>query len=221
MEQRPVVLVHGGLYEDVDASTFWGRTGIGAAFREAGYPVVAPNRPPRPRSWEAERDALLVAISSRATDPVHIVAGSNGCSAALRAVVDAPGVAKDLVLCWPPTPGVEQIDAATRERITRQVGGATADRLLAGETQRGILDEELETIGIPVTLVPSEPEDPFHQRATVEALARLLPMVRIAEPTPPALRPNFAHHRSRFVAMVIAAISGDRQVSFDDWRRAD
>jgi hypothetical protein len=218
MAATPLVLVHGGLYEDVDATRFWGRTGIGTGLRTAGFAVHAPARPVAPRSWEEERDALLMAISSRTTEPVALVAASNGCSVALRAVIDMPGVARALVLCWPATAGDGAIDAAVRERIIPVAGGATADRLLAGQTVRGVLDDELEHVGIPVAIVPSEVDDPVHQRATVQALYRYLPQVMVLEPAPPALRPNFRHYRARFIANLEAAITGERIADWDDWR---
>lgn len=213
-----LVLVHGGLYENVDAAGFWGRTGIGAGLRAAGFAVHAPARPAMPRSWEEERDALLMAISSRTGDPVAVVAASNGCSAALRAAIDMPGVARSLVLCWPATAGDEAIDASVRERIIPVAGGATADRLLAGQTIRGVLDVELEHIGIPVAIVPSEADDPFHQRATVQRLYRRLPQVTVLEPAPPAPQPNFRHYRARFIANLAATINGERVADWDDWR---
>ncbi len=203
----PVVLVHGGLYEGADPGMFWGQTGIGAGLTSAGFRVLAPTRPEAPRSWEAERDALIVAIGQRSRDPVSIVAASNGCSAALRAIVDMPDLASRLVLCWPTTAGDPEFDSEARQRILKHVGHSTADRLLAGETIRGLLDSELERVGIPVTIVPSEPDDPFHRQETVARLKRLLPDVRVTEPTPPARQPSFRHHRSRFIAMVVDAIS--------------
>ena len=218
MAGSPLVLVHGGLYEDVDAASFWGRTGIGAGLRAMGFSVHAPARPSAPRSWEEERDALLMAISSRTSDPVAMVAASNGCSVALRAVLDMPGVARALVLCWPATAGDEAIDASARERIIPIAGGATADRLLAGQIIRGVLDDELEHIGIPVAIVPSEADDAFHQRSTVQGLYRHLPQVTILEPAPPALRSNFRHYRARFIANVAATISGERVADWSDWR---
>jgi hypothetical protein len=206
MSRTSVVLVHGGLYEDVDPATFWGKTGIGSGLRAAGYSVIAPIRPQRPRSWEAERDALVVAVTSATTPPVAIVAASNGCSVALRALADVPELAAHLVLCWPATAGIPEYDAAVRQRVLDVAGTPTADRLLAGETIRGLLDEELETIATPVTIVPSEAHDPFHTRETVDQLVRCLPSVRVLEPVPPALWSEFRHYRSRFVAMLVDAI---------------
>jgi hypothetical protein len=158
-------------------------------------------------SWEEERDSLITFVTKHMVPPVGIVAASNGCSAALRAVVDRPGIARRLVLCWPATAGDPKIDASTRAGIVASVGGRIADRLLAGETIRGLLDRELESIGIPVTIVPSEPEDPLHQPPTVERLVRLLPEVHLGPAAPPALRPDFTPHRSSFLAAVVAALT--------------
>jgi hypothetical protein len=81
-----------------------------------------------------------------------------------------------------------------------------------------VLDDELEHIGIPVAIVPSEVDDPFHQRSTVRGLYRRLPRVTVLEPSPPALRPNFRHHRARFIADVAATITGERVADWSDWR---
>jgi hypothetical protein len=94
----PVVLVHGGFYEDVDARRFWETTGIGPALRTHGFAVVVPNRPLSPVSWEQERDALVSFVTSRLAPPVGLVAASNGCSGTVRAVIDRPGIARRLVL---------------------------------------------------------------------------------------------------------------------------
>jgi hypothetical protein len=86
-------------------------------------------------------------------------------------------------------------------------GRRAADRLLAGDTIRGVLDRELESIDIRVTIVPSEPGDPFHRAGTVEALRRILPNVHVTASTPPPLRPNFRDHRSRLIADLSAALA--------------
>ena len=206
MTSTPVVLVHGGLYEDADPAMFWGQTGIGAGLRTAGYRVFAVTRPASPRSWEAERDSLAVAISAKTDEPVALVAASNGCSAAMRCAIDIPDMVSTIVLCWPATAGDPKIDAAVREQIMRTVSSSTADRLLVGETIRGTLDVELETVAMPVTVIPSELGDPYHRRETVDRLKQLLPNVRIGQPTPPAPHADFRHYRSRFVAMLADAI---------------
>ena len=60
-EDRSVmVLVHGGLWEDMDAERFWVRPGVVAGLAGAGVEVVAPDRLPRPDSWAAEVRHLLV-----------------------------------------------------------------------------------------------------------------------------------------------------------------
>ena len=49
-----MVLVHGGLWEDMDAERFWVRPGVMRGLAAAGVEVSAPNRLPRPDSWAAE-----------------------------------------------------------------------------------------------------------------------------------------------------------------------
>ena len=57
--KQAVVLVHGGLWEDMDAERFWVRPGVVAAQEARGVPVLAPDRLPHPRSWADEVAHLL------------------------------------------------------------------------------------------------------------------------------------------------------------------
>ena len=107
------MLVHGGLYEPMDAAAFWVRPGIMDGLSQRGLTVIAPNRIEGPTSW-AEEAAHLVALNTL-EGPAHVVAGSNGCSAAVRLAIDHPDVVASLVLCWPATNGSEQ------NRLTRHV----------------------------------------------------------------------------------------------------
>lgn len=40
----PLVLLHGGLWEDMDAARFWVRPGVVAGLAAAGVAVVVPDR---------------------------------------------------------------------------------------------------------------------------------------------------------------------------------
>ncbi len=201
----PVVLVHGGLWEELDAERFWRRPGISAGLMAAGFRVSAPDRPRRPASWPTEARQLAGLLPDR---PAVIIAGSNGCSAAARLAVDAPDRVHRLVLAWPATAGDPGVDARTRQRLS-ELGASeqVIDGLLAGGTLRGVTDTELAALTLPVAILPSVPENPQHQRRTVAALLRLLPHAEILAGFPEPPRPEFAGHRDRLVASLITLIS--------------
>jgi hypothetical protein len=52
--------------------------------------------------------------------------------------------------------------------------------LLAGQTLRGVADADLAALDLPVGVLPSVPEDPFHQRRTVDGCHRIEVAVRAA-----------------------------------------
>jgi len=175
-----MVLVHGGLWEDMDAERFWVRTGVVAGLTAAGVQVAAPDRLPRPESWTEEVRHLRTLLPQR---PVTLVAGSNGCSVAARLAVDDPGRVLRLVLAWPATAGDPQVDAWTLEQ-------GAPEGMLTGQTLRGLADAELAGLRMPVAVLPA-PAGPFHQRRTADALLRLVPgaVPLPASPEPP--RPDF------------------------------
>jgi hypothetical protein len=64
------------------------------------------------------------------------------------------------------------------------------DALLGGETLRGVADDQLSALGMPVAVVPAVPEDRMHQRRTVDALEDVTGAVELDGcPLPP--RPEF------------------------------
>ncbi|WP_152360722.1 alpha/beta fold hydrolase [Microlunatus speluncae] len=201
----PVVLLHGGIWAELDAERFWHRPGISAGLTAAGFQVAAPDRPARPESWRTEARALAGLLPDRRA---VVVAGSNGCSAAVRLALDTPDAVGRLVLAWPATAGDPAVDAGTRNRLTR-LGAPerVVGDLLAGETLRGIADAELATLYVPVAVIGSIPDNPAHQRRTVDALLRLVPGARESAGSPEPPRPEFPPHRDRFVAALIALIS--------------
>ncbi len=174
-----VLLVHGGLGE-IDAHRFWAEPGVVSALEASGRRVLAPDRLTDPASWFAEGDHLAAAVA-REPAPVAAVAGSNGCSAAVRLAADHPHLVRRLVLCWPAT---------------------DADR-----TMRGVDDRELTVLDVPTAVIPADPEDPYHERATAERLASLIPGARLLGGTPASPRPDFGPARARFVATALAAIA--------------
>ncbi|MEV4533713.1 hypothetical protein AB0J82_07770 [Asanoa sp. NPDC049518] len=84
------------------------------------------------------------------------------------------------------------MDARTRRGLTALGAAARiVDDLLAGQTLRGLRDEELATIGTPVAVLPSVPENPTHQRRTVDALLRIFPAPVELPGCPEPPRPEF------------------------------
>lgn len=175
-----VLLVHGGLWDAMDAEAFWGRPGITAALTTALDPdgagqveVLAPDRPQRPTGWDLEVAALAEQLAKR-SGPVRIVGASNGCTAAVLLATRFPELVDRLLLAWPATGD----DPAGNERaragmMNRGCPAGVADGLLRGGILRGVPDSELASLTrIRVAVLPSVPENPSHQRKTVDALLR-------------------------------------------------
>ncbi|MFJ1793987.1 alpha/beta fold hydrolase [Kitasatospora griseola] len=178
-----LVLVHGGLWDDgMDGERFWGRTGVVAGLRGAGVAVWAPDRAMRVGSWVAEAEHLAAGLPD---GPVVVVGGSNGCSAAVRLALAVPGRVRGLVLAWPATAG----DARVDRRLPAEVAP-----LLLGGVLRGVADEELTALRMPVGVLPAVPENPVHQRWTADALSERIPgaveLPGCPEPPHPSFRPE-------------------------------
>jgi hypothetical protein len=223
-----VLLVHGGLWEAVGAERFWGRPGVVAGLRGRGLRVVAPDRPARAVAWGVEADRLAgqLGVSSGESfaefgwyggepgwggggAPVAVVAGSNGCSAAVRLALAYPGLVGRLVLAWPATAGDPVVDGETGEWLAGLGATAAVVRaLLAGGVLRGVTDVELAGLRMPVGVVPAVPANPVHRRSTVDALLALLPVARELPGCPEAPRPEFAPHLAAFVDTVADFITG-------------
>ena len=81
----PVVLVHGGLYEEASPQTFWMDTGVAPALAKARTGRLRSRHVSiQPASWSEEASTLAASIQKEGLGPAAVVAGSNGCSAALR-----------------------------------------------------------------------------------------------------------------------------------------
>jgi pimeloyl-ACP methyl ester carboxylesterase len=196
-----LLLIHGGLWEDIGADWFWRRPGILAGFERLGFTVVAPDRLRRPASWAADAERVLAAVPGG--EPVTVVGGSFGCSVAVRLALDSPGRVSRMVLAWPASLG-DQF-AAIRMRASLARLGAPArvlNALLGSETLPSATDAELGTIAAPVGVIPAVPPDPFHPRGTVDALLRLLPSATELPGCPEAPRPDFPPHLESFLASV-------------------
>lgn len=109
----PVVLVHGGLLEPMAGARFWIEPGIAEALGNAGFHILVPDRrfsggrtsaPIDVHTWDIEASDLLAILQSAMAERAHIVAGSNGVSAAIRFARRFPGHILSLTLCWPSPP---------------------------------------------------------------------------------------------------------------------
>jgi pimeloyl-ACP methyl ester carboxylesterase len=171
-----IVLIHGGFAPAMGAERFWVEPGICAALRRRGHRVAAPNRVARPTSWNDEAAHLVETFDG----PAHVVAGSNGCSVAVRLAIDHRDLVRSLLLCWPATAGDAQVDARSVDEllsfgVDRTVAHALIDTTA---TLRGVTDAELATLRMAVGIVAAAPSDPAHQSITVERLHAQLPRAR-------------------------------------------
>lgn len=205
-ELLPVVLVHGGLYDEppMTGQSFWVDTGVVPMLRGRNVEVVVHERPTNPTSWIEEAEALASTIESAEHERVAIVAGSNGCSAALRLLLDRPELVARTMLCWPATAGDLVIDGLARIIITDAVGEAAADALLGGEPIRGASTDELATIDSEVVLYPSMPENQAHRRSTQTALLTSIPNIILVGGSPEPFDDAFSDFVSGFVDLVEA-----------------
>jgi pimeloyl-ACP methyl ester carboxylesterase len=212
-----VLLVHGGLWDGTDAAMFWHGPGIVEGLERARLSVVAPDRLRRPVNWGEEVSAFGRVLTGEA-EPVTLVGASNGCSVAVLLAMEYPEAVGRLLLAWPATgDDVEGNARARAGMIERGASGAVADGLLAGATLRGVSDAQLVSLGeyrgpwrpgLPVGVLPSVPENPSHQRKTVDALLRLMPSAVELPGSPEPPRPDFGPYRDRLVATLVAFAGG-------------
>lgn len=109
----PVLLIHGGLFDPIDGKRFWELPGVVGSLMEQGYRVLVPDRRYslgcttstfEVYSWEKEAADLAAVLHAAGIEAVSLVAGSNGCSAAICFALAYPSLVRSLVLCWPVTP---------------------------------------------------------------------------------------------------------------------
>jgi pimeloyl-ACP methyl ester carboxylesterase len=195
-----LLLVHGGLWEDMDAERFWHRPGIVAGLQHHGVEVLAPDRPRRAKTWADEADHLTAMLPDHR---VTVVAGSNGCAAAVRLALIRPDRVERLLLAWPATAGDLDVDARTRDGLA-DLGAPqhVIDALLDGGTLRGSTDLELARITVPVGVLPSLVENRFHRRRTVDALLGVLPNATELTGSPEPPRPDFHPHLESLVQTI-------------------
>ena len=210
-----VLLIHGGLWEDTGADFFWRRTGVTDGLARRGFTVIAPDRLWRATDWTAEAGHIAGAAGLAGDDgpraspgpadgrPLTVLGGSFGCAAAVRLLLDFPGIAGRLVLAWPASLGDQFTAIRVRAALSRQgARGATLDALLGTGTVPGASDAELGTLDTPVAIVPAVPPDPLHPRLAVDALLRLLPSAVELPGCAEAPRPEFPAYREAFLDAV-------------------
>jgi pimeloyl-ACP methyl ester carboxylesterase len=164
--------------------------------------VIAPDRPHVPGSWAEEVDELGALLPAR---PVTLVGASNGCSVAALLALAHPEAVGQLLLAWPATGGDASVDERTRAGLLgRGASEEVAEDLLKGGILRGVADQDLAGLRIPVAVLPSVPENPSHQRKTVDALLALIPGSRELPGCPEPPTPNFPPHRDALVETIAA-----------------
>ncbi|MDX6237921.1 MAG: hypothetical protein QOG10_2736 [Kribbellaceae bacterium] len=195
-------LVHGGLWEPINADRFWRTPGVLAGLEKLGFEVLAPDRSQVPDHWSQEVEHLAPLLAAQ---PVVLVGASNGCSVAARLALAYPQSIDRLLLAWPATAGDPAVDLRTEQGMRgRGADDAVIRELLTGETLRGLTDEELAALGMPVAVLPSVPENPVHQRCTVDALLNLLPGSRELPGSPEPPSPAFRLHLEELVGSIAA-----------------
>lgn len=158
----------------MDGDRFWRRTGVVDALVWRGADPVVVDRLASPRTWFEEADHLAAALAGRLPGPAVVIAGSNGCSAALRLAIDRPDLVEAVALCWPVTVDPADDAGPLVAHIADQRGPEVAAALLAGETVRGVTDDELRGLTTPAAVLAPNPENAVHRRSTADRLRSLL-----------------------------------------------
>lgn len=166
--------------------------------------VLVHDRPAEPTSWVEEAEALAATIEAAGHDRVALVAGSNGCSAALRLLIDRPELVARTMLCWPATAGDPVIDELARIIITDAQNETAANALLTGYPIRGMTSQELAAIDGEVVIYPSMPENKAHQRRTQTELLTTIPGVILIGGSPEPYDESFGEFIEGFVNVVEA-----------------
>ena len=151
-----VLLVHGGLFDPMDGRRFWVRPGVADDLVAAGYRVLVPDRrfgsgrtqaPFAIHSWDVEALDLRTVLDHGGVAGAHVVAGSNGCSAAIRLALTRPDRVRSLLLCWPATPDPALDDAF--DRAVEALAWAGPKAYLGGLRAHGLPRPEADRPGFP------------------------------------------------------------------------
>lgn len=204
-----LLLIHGGLWEDMDTERFWRLPGITGGLERRGFTVIAPDRPRRAPSWVAEAEHLATFLP---TTPVTVVAGSNGCSVAVRLALAHPQAVSRLLLAWPAGQTAPGVRAGIRNMLT-SLGAppSTVETLTGGETLPCATDQELATLAMPAAVLPSGVANPYHPRETVDSLLRLLPSSVELPGCPESPRPEFPPYLESLLDTIAAFARLPRQ----------
>lgn len=199
-------LIHGGLWDDaMDAERFWRTPGIVAGLESHGLTVLAPDRVREPTGWEEEVAALAACLPD---EPVTVIGASNGCTPAARLALVYPQKVERLVFAWPATGGDTSVDIRTQAGLlAREAPEAVVKALLTAETLRGVRDDEFALLEIPVAVLASVPENPSHQRKTVDSLLRLIPGSRELAGCPEPPTPIFPPYKDELVETITSFVS--------------
>lgn len=210
----PIVLVAGGLYDEppMTGERFWLESGVAGALSGRGVEFAIHERPTSPRSWAEEAEAIAATMDRHGWERAGIVAGSNGCSAALRLLVDDSERVARLMLCWPATAADPVIDELARVIITDAHDPGVARDLLQGDPIRGVSRSELATVDRECAVYPSLPENKVHQRSTVVDLVESIPDAILVGGSPEPTDDAFDDFLDSFAA-VVAAFA---QIEHDD-----
>lgn len=166
--------------------------------------VLVHDRPTDARSWSEEAEALAATIAAAGHSQVALVAGSNGCSVALRLMLDRPDLVARTLLCWPATAGHPVIDGLAHTIISDVHNAHVAEQLLKGAPIRGVSVDELAAISGEVVVYSSMPESQAHQRSTVTELLSTIPGVMLVGGSPEPFDDAFADFVEGFVDLVEA-----------------
>ena len=202
----PIVLVPGGLYDDppMTGHQFWVESGVAPALAHLGVEFTVHERPLHPSSWAEEAAAINATMDRAGYDRAGIVAGSNGCSAALRLAIDHPGRVARAMLCWPATAGDPVVDELAAIIIADAHDANVASDLLTGTPIRGVTPTELAAIGLECVVYPSLPENKVHQRVTVIDLVDAIPDAILVGGSPEPPDDAFGDFLDPFAAVVAA-----------------
>lgn len=266
-----ILLIHGGLCDAMQGELFWGRPGIVEDLLTCGYRVLVPDRRLcggstqttfAAYSWEIDATDMASVVQAAGLERVHIVAGSNGCSTAIRLALAYPQMVRSLILCWPAAPDNDDLRTAyelatsTVERlgpalylkhlreqsesrsvdrqmlspwdvallrddalaasfsdfeahVAAEIMRSSAEAILAGDLLRGVWADEvgaLSRASIPVTVMPADPENPFHPLATAVNVAAHIPNARLVRGFPETPTPRFAPLRTEFTAVLSSVL---------------
>jgi len=126
----------------------------------------------------------------------------------VQLALEYPQVGEPLVQAWPATGGDSSVGIRTQAGLLeRGASEVVVKELLRAESLRGVKDSELAGLRIPVAVLPSVPENPSHQRKTVDALLATIPGSGELPGCPEPPTPDFPPHRDALVATLVSTVN--------------